>query len=124
MDRFKHVNDTYGHSAGDKLLQQVAGRLIACIRASDTACRYGGDEFVVLLPELSGKEGAVVAADHLRTHLAAPYLIDGAVITVTMSLGMAVHPIDADAYGDLLQISDLAMYRDKTRTRTDVRRDG
>lgn len=115
LDRFKHVNDTLGHSVGDKLLQQVAERLVACIRASDTACRYGGDEFVVLLSELTGKDGAVVVADNIRAHLAAPYLIDGAKITVPTSLGMAMYPVDAQALGDLLQVADLAMYRDKAR---------
>ena len=115
LDRFKHVNDTLGHSVGDKLLQQVAQRLVASIRASDTACRYGGDEFVVLLSELDAKDGAVVVADNIRARLAAPYLIDGAQITVATSLGMAVYPVDAQAFGDLLQVADLAMYRDKAR---------
>jgi len=115
LDRFKHVNDTFGHSVGDELLRQVAVRLVACIRATDTACRYGGDEFVVLLPELSGKEGAVVAADHIRTRLAAPYLIDGAKICITTSLGVAVNPVDAHGYDDLLRAADLGMYRDKAR---------
>lgn len=115
LDRFKHVNDTLGHSAGDKLLQQVAVRLLACIRASDTACRYGGDEFVVLLPELSGREGAVVAADHILMHLAAPYVIDGAEISITTSLGIAVNPVDAHGFDDLLRVADRAMYRDKAR---------
>jgi diguanylate cyclase len=115
LDRFKHVNDTLGHSVGDKLLQQVAQRLVACIRASDTACRYGGDEFVVLLSELDAKDGAVVVADNIRAQLAAPYLIDGAHITVAASLGMAMYPVDAQAFGDLLQVADLAMYRDKAK---------
>jgi len=115
LDRFKHVNDTFGHSVGDNLLCQVAQRLVACIRASDTACRYGGDEFVVLLSELTAKDGAAVVADNIRTHLAAPYLIDGAPITVGASLGMSMYPVDAQALGDLLQVADLAMYRDKAR---------
>jgi len=115
LDRFKHVNDTLGHSVGDELLQQVAQRLVACIRASDTACRYGGDEFVVLLSELDAKDGAVVVADNIRAHLAAPYLIDGAQITVATSLGTAMYPVDAQTFGDLLQVADLAMYRDKAR---------
>lgn len=115
LDRFKHVNDTLGHSVGDKLLQQVALRLVAGIRASDTACRYGGDEFVVLLSELDAKDGAVVVADNIRAQLAAPYLIDGAQITVATSVGMAMYPVDAQALGDLVQIADLAMYRDKAR---------
>jgi diguanylate cyclase (GGDEF)-like protein len=113
LDRFKHVNDTLGHSVGDKLLQQVAQRLVACIRASDTACRYGGDEFVVLLSELDAKDGAVVVADNIRAHLAAPHLIDGARITLGTSLGIAMYPVDAPALGDLLRVADLAMYRDK-----------
>jgi diguanylate cyclase (GGDEF)-like protein len=115
LDGFKRVNDTLGHSVGDKLLQQMAQRLVACIRASDTACRYGGDEFVVLLSELDAKGGAVVVADNIRARLEAPYLIDGAQITVTTSVGMAMYPVDGQAFGDLLQIADLAMYRDKAK---------
>ena len=116
LDRFKHVNDTLGHSVGDKLLQQVAQRLVACTRASDTVCRYGGDEFVVLLSELDAKDGAVVVADNIRAHLAAPYLIDGAQIAVATSLGLAIYPADGAAFGDLLRLADLAMYRDKARS--------
>jgi predicted signal transduction protein with EAL and GGDEF domain len=67
------------------------------------------------LSELSGKDGAVVVADNIRARLAAPYLIDGAEITISASLGIAMHPVDADGYGDLLRASDLAMYRDKAR---------
>jgi diguanylate cyclase (GGDEF)-like protein len=114
LDGFKHVNDTFGHTTGDKLLQEVAARLVACVRASDTVCRYGGDEFVVLLSEIAGADGAVVVAENIRVHIAAPYLIDGAEIAMTASLGMAVYPGDARAYDDLLRLSDLAMYRSKT----------
>jgi diguanylate cyclase (GGDEF)-like protein len=115
LDRFKEINDTLGHSAGDKLLQQIAARLVGSIRTSDTACRYGGDEFVVLLPELSGKEGADVVANSIRVDLAAPYVIDGVSITIATSLGMAIYPTDAHEYGDLIQVSDRAMYRHKAR---------
>jgi diguanylate cyclase len=118
LDRFKQVNDTLGHSVGDKLLQRVAARLVACVRASDTACRYGGDEFVVLLPELTGKKGAVVVADHIRAQLAPPFFIDGAEIGVTISLGIAMYPIDADRFGDLLKVADRAMYLDKAQRPT------
>jgi len=114
LDRFKHVNDTFGHTIGDKLLQQVAARLAACIRASDTACRYGGDEFVVLLSEIAGTGRVAAVAEKIRARIAAPYLIDGAEITMTTSLGMAVYPDDARGYDDLLRLSDLAMYRNKT----------
>jgi diguanylate cyclase (GGDEF)-like protein len=116
LDRFKYINDTLGHPSGDQLLQQVATRLAASVRASDTACRYGGDEFVVLLPEIGDKEAAAAVADGIRAQLAAPYLIDGAEITITASVGVAVHPVDAVGYSDLFRLADLAMYRDKARS--------
>ena len=115
LDGFKNVNDTLGHSAGDELLRQVATRLVACLRASDTACRYGGDEFIVLLPELRDKDGATVVADHIRARLAAPYLVDGSEITMTVSLGIAMRTVDAHSYADLVRAADRAMYRDKAR---------
>jgi diguanylate cyclase (GGDEF)-like protein len=115
LDRFKEINSTLGHSAGDRLLQQVAVRLFQGIRASDTACRYGGDEFVVLLTDLSDKAGALIVANNLRAHLETPYVIDRASVAITVSLGIAVYPDDARGYGDLIQGSDLAMYRHKAR---------
>jgi diguanylate cyclase (GGDEF)-like protein len=71
LDGFKNVNDTHGHAAGDRILQLVAARLLASIRASDTACRYGGDEFVVLLPELDTPGSAVAAARKIRSAVGA-----------------------------------------------------
>jgi len=115
LDGFKGVNDTYGHAAGDRVLQQVALRLRACIRSSDTACRYGGDEFVILLPQYEGRERAVAVAEKVCAHLAAPYAVGGTAISVTASIGMAIYPIDGHEYGDLMQVTDRAMYRDKVR---------
>ncbi len=115
LDGFKGINDAFGHAAGDCLLQQVAARLAASIRSSDTACRYGGDEFVLLLPELDGQESAVVAADKIRAHLATPYVVDGMTIAVTASIGLSVYPADGKEYGDLIRMSDVAMYRNKVR---------
>jgi diguanylate cyclase (GGDEF)-like protein len=115
LDGFKEINSKLGHSAGDELLRQIALRLVDGIRLSDTACRYGGDEFVVLLSEIGGKEGAFVVANSLRVNLAAPYLIDGASITITASVGIAIYPDDASGYGDLIQTADVAMYRHKAR---------
>jgi diguanylate cyclase (GGDEF)-like protein len=115
LDGFKRVNDAYGHAAGDSVLQQVAARLRACIRTSDTACRYGGDEFVILLPQYEGQESAAAVADKVCAHLAAPYAVGGTAISVTASIGMAVYPIDGHEYGDLMQVTDRAMYRDKVR---------
>jgi diguanylate cyclase (GGDEF)-like protein len=115
LDGFKSINDTLGHPAGDGLLQRVATRLAACIRTSDTACRYGGDEFVVLLPDLDGRESAVAAAKKVRTHLELPYVVDGTAIKITMSVGMAVYPVDGSRCSDLLRVSDRAMYVNKAR---------
>ncbi len=116
LDGFKGINDVFGHAAGDGLLQQVATRLAACIRASDTACRYGGDEFVVLLSEIEGQESAVAAAEKIHAQLAQPYFVNGTAIEVTTSIGMAVYPVDGHECDELIQVSDLAMYRDKTRS--------
>ncbi len=116
LDGFKDVNDRFGHAAGDKLLQQVAGRLTACIRTGDTACRYGGDEFVIMLPEVAGEVSAAAVADKIRVHLTAPYVVDGGTIAVTASIGTAVYPVDGQDYGDLIQQSDIGMYRAKARS--------
>ena len=113
LDGFKSINDMLGHSAGDRLLQQVAARLTASIRTSDTACRYGGDEFVILLPELECGESAVAATEKIRAHLAKPYLIGGTSIQVTASIGMAVYPTDGTEFDDLIQQSDAGMYCNK-----------
>jgi len=116
VDGFKNINDTHGHTAGDGLLQQVAARLVACIRTSDTACRYGGDEFVILLPEFEDRAGAIAAAEKVRAHLASPFLINGVVIRMTTSVGIAFFPDDGKECGDLIRVSDLAMYRNKGRS--------
>jgi diguanylate cyclase (GGDEF)-like protein len=114
LDGFKTVNDRLGHAAGDKLLQQVGKRLSACLRACDTACRYGGDEFVVMLPEVGGDDGAARVAEKIRSRLAAPYTVDGSTITVPASIGTAIYPVDGHDYGDLIKHSDIDMYRAKT----------
>jgi len=114
VDGFKVINDKFGHTSGDKLLQGVAQRLCACLRAADTACRYGGDEFIVMLPEIDGEQGAVVVEQKIRAQLAAPYLVDGTLITVTLSVGTAVYPVDAKDYRDLIKLADAAMYCVKT----------
>jgi len=113
LDGFKSINDTHGHTTGDRVLQQVATRLRACVRSSDTVCRYGGDEFVILLPELEGPDRAVAAAMKIRARLAAPYVVDGTRIAVTASVGMSVYPDDGREYGALLHFTDASMYRDK-----------
>jgi diguanylate cyclase (GGDEF)-like protein len=121
LDGFKSVNDELGHGAGDVLLQQVAGRMSACIRAGDTACRYGGDEFVIMLPEVDGLETAAMVAEKIRSQLSAPYLVHGSTVTVTASIGTAVYPVDGQDYDALVQQSDIRMYRAKTRSSAEPR---
>lgn len=118
LDGFKKVNDRLGHAAGDELLQQVGRRLSACLRACDTACRYGGDEFVVMLPEVGGDDGAARVAEKIRSRLAKPYAIDGSTIAISASIGTAIYPVDGHDYGDLIRQSDLDMYRAKTLSST------
>jgi diguanylate cyclase (GGDEF)-like protein len=110
LDGFKDVNDRLGHVAGDKLLQRVAERLLSCIRGSDTACRYGGDEFIVLLPEVDDQKRALVVASEIHARLAKPYMVDDYSIAVTASIGVAVYPNDGMSQDDLIKQADVAMY--------------
>lgn len=95
IDDFKSINDQYGHAHGDAILQGVAERLRFCLRTTDTACRYGGDEFIVMLPEIAGEQSAAVVEQKLRTHLAEPYRVNGDLVTANLSIGIAVYPDDA-----------------------------
>lgn len=115
LDRFKAVNDKLGHAVGDKLLRVVADRLAGCIRSADTACRYGGDEFVVMLPEVSGSEDCAAVERKVRAALTVPYVIDGVDIATRVSIGSAMFPGDANNRTDLLQQADIAMYRAKVQ---------
>jgi diguanylate cyclase (GGDEF)-like protein len=123
LDGFKKINDAFGHALGDRLLEEVAARLLACVRASDTPCRLGGDEFIVLLPDQECRATAMAAAEHIRAALAAPYRLDGVTIAMTASIGVAVYPLDGQAYGDLIRFADREMYFDKrpAATRSAVR---
>lgn len=114
LDGFKAINDRFGHAAGDALLQRVAKRLVSCIRGGDTACRYGGDEFVLLLPEVDGEERALEVVERIRAQLTRPYTIDGHSIAVTASIGVAVYPGDGSGQHDLIREADVAMYLAKT----------
>ena len=120
LDGFKAINDKLGHAAGDKLLQAVAERLVSCIRGADTACRYGGDEFVVMLPEINGGEHCANVERKIRAQLAAPYIVDGVEVTMTVSIGSAVFPVDAKDRSELLKQADAAMYRAKAKSDTPI----
>jgi diguanylate cyclase (GGDEF)-like protein len=113
LDKFKEVNDTLGHAAGDILLQQAATRLSACLREMDTVSRLGGDEFTVLLPELEDAADADSVAQKIAEAIARPFDINGKPVTVTCSVGIALYPDDADEAGTLVRHADLAMYTAK-----------
>lgn len=114
VNKFKEINDTLGHTGGDKLLQGVAQRLCACLRAVDTACRYGGDEFIVLLPEIEANQCVAVVEQKIRTQLATTYLIDGTEVRLTLSIGTAIYPVHAKDHRELIRLADAAMYQSKT----------
>jgi diguanylate cyclase (GGDEF)-like protein len=110
LDRFKHVNDSLGHSQGDLMLKTVADRLHACLRTRDVLARWGGDEFVALLPWVKGRDGAAVVAKKIARVLSTPIQLYDQEITVTASLGVAMFPEDGDSVEVLLRHADTAMY--------------
>jgi diguanylate cyclase len=113
LDRFKAVNDHFGHNGGDLLLQQVAARLLHCIRGCDTACRYGGDEFVIMLPEVRGAEDVEAVKEKLRAHLSEPFRLGDHPVAVSVSIGAAVFMAGAMSCVELIGAADLAMYQAK-----------
>ncbi len=107
-----------GHSAGDLLLQQVATRLLECIHGYGSACRYGGDEFIVMLPEIdvtSHAQQMQVVVQKTRTHLSMPYLLGGWHVSIGVSIGAAVLQDGHASFDELIKAADAAMYRAKPR---------
>ncbi|MEF8724842.1 MAG: diguanylate cyclase [Candidatus Accumulibacter delftensis] len=94
LDRFKHINDSLGHAVGDQVLQSVAGRLSACVRATDTVCRQGGDEFVILLADIEQAAGCGPCCRKVARRAAEPHLVGGHELHVTLSIGISVYPDD------------------------------
>jgi diguanylate cyclase (GGDEF)-like protein/PAS domain S-box-containing protein len=117
IDKFKSINDTLGHHAGDHLLQQFAQRLRNCLREADTMARIGGDEFVVILPELETTEGASFVAQKLLNSLTAPFILAERSVQVTSSIGVAIFPQDGEDAVTLQKKADEALYRVKERGR-------
>ncbi len=113
LDRFKHVNDTLGHEAGDKLLKEIATRLRSAVRPDDAVVRMGGDEFVVMLKTAKTQEEINAAAGRINTVLGAPVVIDGRAVVATASIGISTFPRDGATMGELLRHSDTAMYQAK-----------
>jgi diguanylate cyclase (GGDEF)-like protein len=113
LDRFKAVNDTYGHPTGDLLLQAVADRLSACVRDVDTVSRLGGDEFVVLLVDIDQAAAATTVAQRIVHEMNQPFDLKGIPVSVGISVGIAVTPLDATSGVALLKCADTALYRAK-----------
>jgi diguanylate cyclase (GGDEF)-like protein len=115
LDGFKAINDTYGHAAGDTVLQAVAQRLERCLRGRDLIGRMGGDEFIMLLrvSQQTGLDEAVVVAERAIAAVGTPLALDAATVTVGCSIGIALSPDDAATAQDLLRMADEALYTAK-----------
>ncbi|MCC6347820.1 MAG: EAL domain-containing protein [Nitrospirales bacterium] len=113
LDRFKTINDTMGHTAGDQLLKDASLRLTGCMREYDTIARIGGDEFIILLPHLLHAEDAAKAAQKILSQFAAPYRVEGHDLHVTTSIGISIYPHDGEYEETLLKNADIALYQAK-----------
>ena len=117
LDKFKHINDSLGHAVGDHLLQGVAGRLLDCVRMSDTVSRHGGDEFVILLANARRAHDAALAAEKILIAMSMPFPIDGHQLHTSTSIGISVFPLDGLDAAALIKNADTAMYHAKERGR-------
>ncbi len=113
LDYFKHINDSLGHALGDQLLQSVAKRLVQTVRATDTVCRQGGDEFVILLAELEQPQDAAAVADKLLAAFALPLATGAHDLHVSLSIGISIYPDDGINADTVMQNADTAMYHAK-----------
>ncbi|HLO47599.1 MAG TPA: PAS domain S-box protein, partial [Kamptonema sp.] len=113
LDRFKVINDSQGHQAGDRLLSTIARRLLSCVRSGDTVARLGGDEFIVLLEEIEDVSDAIATANLIQQALAQPLHLEGHKVTITASIGIAFSNPEYQSPGDILRDADIAMYQAK-----------
>jgi len=120
LDRFKNVNDTLGHGAGDRLLKQVSERLVACVRSGDTAGRLSGDEFAVVLSSLAQPDDAGLVAQKMMAELSRPFDLDGKEVFASASIGITLYPADSTDQETLIRNADTAMYRAKEMGRNRI----
>ncbi len=121
LDNFKNINDSLGHSAGDEFLQQVAQRLVSSVRETDTVSRHGGDEFLVMLPDVTSANRAGTVVSHLLEKLSQPYTVRDTRVESSCSIGIAVFPQDGEDFEQLLKGADTAMYHAKEAGRNTFR---
>lgn len=120
LDRFKIINDTLGHAAGDRLLTQLAAHLRSCLREGDTIGRQGGDEFVVLIEDVSDPQHTTNVAKKILETVAQPYILSGQTVHVTASIGISLYPDDGSDQQTLLKNADIAMYRAKEQGKNNL----
>lgn len=113
LDHFKVINDSLGHDVGDSLLKEIAVRLLACVRSEDTVARQGGDEFIIMLDNISDAADAGTVAQKILDVLIQPYRIKEEELHIGVSIGIAIFPVDGDKVDTLLRNSDIAMYHAK-----------
>ncbi len=113
LDRFKKINETLGHEAGDKVLQEIAGRLQGCLRRSDTVARLSGDEFGIILDDIKDSKYVTVVTRNIMEALAKPFLVEGFELVVSTSIGISLYPEDSIDSDGLMQCADSAMFRAK-----------
>jgi diguanylate cyclase (GGDEF)-like protein/hemerythrin-like metal-binding protein/PAS domain S-box-containing protein len=121
LDKFKPINDNYGHDVGDQLLKDAARRILACVRESDTVARIGGDEFIVLLRTVEDTRDALAVAEKIRVALSQPFALKGHRLEVSSSIGLALYPAHGNDAFALSKNADIAMYQAKSAGRNAVR---
>jgi diguanylate cyclase (GGDEF)-like protein/PAS domain S-box-containing protein len=120
LDRFKQINDSLGHKAGDSLLQEISRRFEGSVRTTDLVGRWGGDEFVILLTTLNASQDALRVANKIRDVALQPVMLDGVSVTVSASIGIALYPQDGNSKAELLERADTAMYQAKSSGRNTI----